>query len=134
MSRNCRKREAEEEKKQTTTNSSQQLTTDDDLDVLFQNTLYAHSDDDASDEDTMGEEVNYGYAYHMTQETNKNSDEVSTAQTIEKQGQPTEQTTQAGNTTTLTFESTDETSIAHAVQDSFGDYDQNKRSTRRSVK
>jgi hypothetical protein len=85
VSRDCKKKVAEEEKKQTTTNSSQQRNTDDDLDVLFHDTLYVHSDDDASDDETMGEQADYGYAYNRKQETN-NDDKVFTAQTIDAPG------------------------------------------------
>jgi hypothetical protein len=56
FNRECPKRIADEAKANTTTNSLQQLTIEDDLDVLFQNTLYVHSDDEESDGETMEEE------------------------------------------------------------------------------
>jgi hypothetical protein len=56
---------ADEAKKQTTTHSSQQLTIEYDLDVLFQNMLYVHSDDEASDDETMEEEVVYHPTHHI---------------------------------------------------------------------
>jgi hypothetical protein len=65
VSRECPKKIADEVKKQSTTNSSQQLTIEDDLDVLFQNILYVHYDDEASDDETMEKEVVYRPTYTM---------------------------------------------------------------------
>jgi hypothetical protein len=121
FNRDCPKRIADETKTTTTTNSSQQLTIEDYLDVLFQNTLYVHSDDEASDDETMEEEVVYDFANNVSQETH-NSDTVSTAQNSEIQDQTNAKITIEADKTPLTFEEQDETEIALNAQAYFGDY------------
>ncbi len=125
FNRDCQKRIADETKTTATTNSSQQLTIEDDLDVLFQNTLYVHSDGEAYDDETMEEEVVYDFTNNLPQETH-NSDTVPTAQNPEIQVQTNAEITIEAEKTPLTFEEQDETEIALNAHDSFGDYGKEK--------
>ncbi len=91
----------------------------------FQNTLYVHSDDEASDDETMENEVVYDFTNNLSQETH-NSDTVPTAQNLEIQDQTNAEITIEAEKTPLTFEEQDETEIALNAHDSFGYYGKEK--------
>jgi hypothetical protein len=76
-----------------------------------------HSDDEASDDERMEEEVVYRPIYTMSHETN-NSDTVPTAQNPVIQVKTNAEITIEADKTPLTFEEQDETEIALNAQDS----------------